>query len=118
MIEVPEEVIPIIVRSFGLQLSYGNFVVTTTSDNNIVTVVAVTNFPAGVTNLISSNGGSVTDLTIPNAFIADISPDGRALNGAQLGSLDAALTAAAQAANGGTVVVNVPGNVITVSPSS
>ncbi|GAB5558861.1 MAG: hypothetical protein SynsKO_05080 [Synoicihabitans sp.] len=120
-IDVPDEGETIVVRSFGLQLSYGNFVVTTTSNNNIVTVVNVASFPAGVTNIITSNGGTINDLVIPNAFIAASGEDGaagRPLNATQLASLDNALTTAAQAANGGTVVVTVPSNTITVSPSS
>ncbi len=120
-IEFPQEAEVIVVRSFGLQLSYGNFVVTTTSNSDIVTVVAVDAFPTEVTNIISSNLGSINDLVIPNAFIAaagENSNAGKALSGPQRTSFATALTTAVQAASGGTVVVTVPSNTITVSPSS
>lgn len=108
---VVNEVETIFTTSFTLQLSYGSFIVTANSKDNTVTVTP----GSGAGTTISSNDGSVNDLTLPNITI---STGTRPLNAAQLANLDAQLTAAATTANGGVVVVDVPSNTITVSPSS
>lgn len=116
-IEVPnDDVTPQIFTVFTLQLSYGNFSVTTNNLDNVVTVIRLSGTTT-VGTVISSNGGTINDLpTLPNVALPN--NQSRGLNATQRANLDVALTTAASAANGGTVVVEVPSNNITVSPSS
>lgn len=106
----PTQVETIFRTSFTLQLSYGSFIVTFNSKDNTVSIVP----GSGGGTTISSNGGAVTSLTLPNIAIAGGT---RALNATQLANLATQLAVIATTANGGQVVT-VPGNPITVSPSS
>ena len=80
------------------------------NDQNPTVTVAALGSGASIGTEISSNGGQINDLTLPTIANAP-------LTGARLTNLNGTLTAAILAASPGAVV-NVPGNVITVSPSA
>ncbi|MDB4473735.1 hypothetical protein N9023_01915 [Opitutaceae bacterium] len=101
-----------VITSFTIQLSYGTVTVAVTSNSDSGESFQVsTGGTAGT--VISSNSGAVNDLILPNVGLADGSSTG-------IASITGLASAIQTAISGlqGTGIVNVPGNVITVSPSS
>ena len=103
--------------SFTIQLSYGTVTFSVTNGSisgpGQPAIVATQGAGTGTSigAVISSNGGALTDLTLPNVAL------GNNLN-RSLSAVELALIKAAIDGLQGSVVVSVPGNVITVSPSS
>ena len=115
VVEVPatDNVIITKFATVSFQLSNGSFVNITVNDQNALTTV--TNTTTAATGAVVStqvgNGGS-QDFGIPADFFTTLGTS--ALSAAQQANIVAAINAAVA----GLQIVNVPGNVITVSPSS
>lgn len=118
-VEAPENpsdnIVQVDFTTFTLALSYGNFTVTINSGDD--QVIVLNSGATTIGQVISSNGGTITELDL-SGITVEVNGTNQRLNGGQLANLDANLTPLATAANNGTVIVEVPSDTITVSPSS
>lgn len=119
-VEAPENpsdnITPVNFTTFTLALSYGNFTVTIRSDNN--DVIVLNSGTTTIGQVFSSADGTVNEFDLSGITVELADGSQRPLTGVQLANLDTNLTIAATAANNGNVVVEVPSDTITVSPSS
>jgi hypothetical protein len=111
----PPEPQPVVVStSFTIQLSYGSVLVSVTDSSDSGSEIDIT--PNGTGGeIISSEGGDITNLALPDVLQADTNQTSRPLSAAELDVIAAAIRDLPGAPD---AVVVVPSNPIVVSPSS